>query len=121
LILVVDDNSDIRTLVSAQLETIGLSCHVAKDGKEAVDCVRRSYFDITFMDVSMPIMDGFESTLAIRAYQKSQDQSPSTIIGLTGQSNRVECIAMGMDDFMQKPVLLQELILKLKSYIHIGS
>jgi CheY-like chemotaxis protein len=117
MILLVDDNPDIRILVKAQVELLGWACDVAKNGQDAVDSIRRNYYEVILMDVAMPVMNGLDATTAIRHYQDSLKQKPSLIIAMTGQSDLTECLSSGMDDFMQKPVLLEDLRTKLKSYM----
>lgn len=86
----------------------------AENGRAAVDAVERMLqgYDLIFMDMSMPIMDGFEATRAIRAIEKERDDCiPATIIALTGlSSSRDEFRALdsGVDLFLMKPVSFRE-------------
>ena len=86
----------------------------AEDGRAAVDAVENMQqgYDLIFMDMSMPVMDGFEATRAIRAIEKERDGSiAATIIALTGlSSTRDEFRALdsGVDLFLMKPVSFRE-------------
>jgi CheY-like chemotaxis protein len=61
------------------------------------------------MDVSMPIMDGLEATKLIRQHEKEHDKPRTSIVAVTGISERDTCLECGMDDFMNKPFLLDHL------------
>jgi CheY-like chemotaxis protein len=87
----------------------------AENGKLAVEAVERmsSGFDIIFMDMSMPVMNGFEATRAIRAIERERDGcGPAIIIALTGLSSsrdESEALASGVDLFLTKPVSFREI------------
>ena len=85
-----------------------MQCDAACNGVEAIGRLTER-FDIIFMDVSMPQMDGFETTKAFRAYEKATGCARTIIIGLTAFSERERCLESGMDDFVQKPMMLERL------------
>lgn len=115
-ILAVDDDVMSLQLFSALLLKIGYTCTVAKNGQEAIDLVLKEPFDIIFMDMHMPIVDGLEATRQIRSIV--QAPKVPVIIGLTASSfaeDRERCLAAGMNDFMTKPykiLSMQELLSK---------
>jgi CheY-like chemotaxis protein len=86
----------------------------AENGKLAVEAVERMEmgFDIIFMDISMPVMNGFEATRAIRAREKeNENRRPAVIIALTGLSSsrdESEALSSGVDMFLTKPVSFRE-------------
>jgi CheY-like chemotaxis protein/HPt (histidine-containing phosphotransfer) domain-containing protein len=93
------------------LEGLGCRVDVVGDGRDAVDALLRKAYDLVFMDRHMPRMDGLEATAAIR---KAEGESKRTVIvAMTAsalQGEKEECLAAGMDDFISKPVLLEDLI-----------
>jgi len=99
------------------IESIGYKCMIASDGIEAVEKVKRHTFDMIFMDIQMPNMDGLEATRIIR---KNKHPSP-VIVALTANADvktRNEVSRAGMDDFLLKPTTvhaLQKIILKYTS------
>jgi CheY-like chemotaxis protein len=108
-ILLVDDSKVVRMVIAKQLEKLGFSTDIAEDGNKAVDSVKGTAYDLIFMDVMMPEMDGLEATKQIRQFEQAEGRMPTIIIGITGYTNRAECIAAGMDDFMFKPVTIEQL------------
>ncbi|MFN8554283.1 MAG: response regulator [Candidatus Obscuribacterales bacterium] len=109
LVLIVEDNEVLRRLFLSQLKVIGLVGHEATNGKEAVEAVSKGEYGLILMDVSMPVMDGLEATKLIRENEKAKKQPRVPIIAVTGISDRDTCLQSGMDDFMNKPFLLEHL------------
>ncbi|CAG8080751.1 unnamed protein product [Penicillium olsonii] len=114
-VLVVDDNRINLNLMMTFLKKRQLiELHGAENGKVAVEAVERlqSGYDIIFMDISMPVMNGFEATRAIRSLEKDSDgRKPAIIIALTGLSSsrdESEALASGVDLFLTKPVSFRE-------------
>lgn len=114
-VLLVDDNDiNLRLLVNFMKKRKVAILDTAENGRAAVRCVERMLqgYDLIFMDVSMPIMDGFEATLAIRKIEKERDgYVPAKIIAFTGLSSlRAESRSMdsGMDLFLTKPVSFKQ-------------
>jgi len=111
-ILVVEDNRINQKVLSHQLINLGYAIEVAENGEEAVAKVKSRRYDLIFMDVQMPVMDGFQATQEIRSL--GEDSSSIPIIAVTAnafQSEREKCFSSGMDDYLTKPVdrdLLQE-------------
>jgi CheY-like chemotaxis protein len=106
-ILVADDQAVNRKLTMRQLEKLGVSVDVAVNGREALEAVLRTPYDLIFMDCHMPEMDGLHATREIR---KAGKRTP--VIGFTaslGELDRDQCLAAGMDDYMVKPVSQAEL------------
>ena len=104
-ILLAEDHEINRQLAMTILEQAGYSVECATNGLEALAAARRGGFDLVLMDVQMPQMDGLESTRSIRA--SAGDLADIPIIALTAnvmRSDREECLAAGMDDFIGKPI-----------------
>jgi CheY-like chemotaxis protein len=109
-VLVAEDNVFNQKVVVAMLATIGYRADVVASGAEAVDAVSRIDYGAVLMDCHMPEMDGFEATVEIRRREGSSRHTP--IIAVTAaaiEGDRERCFAAGMDDYLSKPVSLEEL------------
>ncbi len=118
-ILVADDNAVNRQIVSKILFKLGHRVDLVCNGREAVAAAASGDYDLVFMDVQMPEMDGYAATRAIRALATAARDVP--IVALTANASdedRVSCLAAGMDAFATKPVSkarLEAVIRQLKS------
>ena len=104
-ILLAEDNRINALLAKALLERNGCDVVAVANGAEAVEAVKNAPYDMVFMDVHMPIMDGLDATRAIRAFGGSFNNLP--IIALTAaamEEDRRVCVAAGLDDFITKPL-----------------
>ncbi len=109
-ILVVDDNIINRRLAKLMLECLGHSVDLVKNGREAVCAVESNVYDIIFMDLHMPVMNGLEATRAIRSMD--YPKNCTKIIGFTGDetfANREMYMSAGIDDIIFKPINLDML------------
>ena len=121
--LVVDDNMINRKLIKIILEKIGLSVTLSSDGKEAFEKYQGDSFDIIFMDIQMPVMDGVEATHKILEYEKGNRLSHVPIIALTANvstGDREHFISEGMDDYATKPLDVETLKRLIAQYCHIN-
>ena len=108
-ILAVDDNDANLELVSTLLADMGADVQTARSGREAVDIAREQDFDLIFMDIQMPEMDGIEATRTLRAHARHRH---TPVIALTAHAmhgERETLLDAGMDDYLTKPVSEQEL------------
>jgi len=109
-ILLAEDNAINALLTRTLLEADGCIVDVVEDGALAVEAVKNSHYDMIFMDMRMPNMDGLESTRKIRALDHRSKGLP--IVALTANAfddDRNACFDSGMNDFMTKPVSAEEL------------
>jgi CheY-like chemotaxis protein len=93
------------------LEQMGYRADVASNGIEAIQCVERQTYDLVFMDVQMPEMDGLEATRRITAKWPSGDRP--RIVAMTAnamQGDREMCLEAGMDDYVTKPIRVDALV-----------
>ena len=119
-VLVVEDNKVNQLVVTKMLEKYGLIIQVANDGGEAVGKIKRKKFDLIFMDCQMPNMDGFEATKIIREIEIANRQPKTPIIALTAnvaKSDEENCLNAGMNDYLAKPLKINELEAKLKKWL----
>jgi PAS domain S-box-containing protein len=108
-VLVVEDNSVNQLVAIGQLQRLGHGCVVASSGAEAIDAISREKFDIVLMDIQMPDMDGYEATRRIRHMPAPTCDIP--VIAITAHAlsgEREKCIAAGMNDYLAKPVSLEQ-------------
>lgn len=111
-VLVVDDHSANRSLLTQQLVFLGQRVRSASDGREGLDCWLEERVDIVVTDCNMPVMNGHEMAKAIRRHEKAAGLPPCVIIGFTANAQpeeRAKCIASGMNDCLFKPVSLSTL------------
>jgi CheY-like chemotaxis protein len=117
LILVAEDNEINQKVILQQLMLLGQTADIANNGEEALQRWRSGDYGIVFADLHMPKMDGYGLTLAIRAEETGSAHIPIiafTANALKGESER--CLAIGMDDFLSKPVQLQNLKIMLEKW-----
>ncbi len=122
-ILVVEDNVINQLVITGMLEKFGFEFEIADNGQLGVEAFRASRPDLVLMDVSMPVMNGLDATTAIRKYEQTVDDGHCPIIALTANamsSDRERCLLAGMDDFLTKPVLLEDLGAKLEQWLAQG-
>jgi len=110
-ILVVDDDSSIREILSTQLARLGYDVELAADGQEGLDAFKAAPPDLVLMDVMMPVLDGLAACQKMRAAErKGRRRVP--ILFLTARDSRhdkTSAALSGGDDFVPKPVSIDEL------------
>jgi CheY-like chemotaxis protein len=109
-VLVAEDNTVNQMVMQRLLHKRGHEVTIAASGKAALEAFAAQRFDLIFMDVQMPELDGLEATRAIRQREIAPDRIP--IVALTAHAmsgDRERCLAAGMDGYMTKPVNPTEL------------
>jgi len=117
-ILVTDDDSNNRVLITNILRRSGYHVVIARDGLEATDLYSRGTADLILMDLQMPNLGGLEATESIRKLEASSN-SHIPIIALTAHAmagDRERCLAAGMDDYISKPVRSKDLLAKIAHF-----
>lgn len=112
--LLVEDNAINMRLLQAYIKKLGRPYDSVTDGRQALDAYenREGKYQCIFMDISMPVMDGFEATRHIRAFESEKQLSRCLILALTGLASKdaqEEAVAVGIDLFLSKPVKFKEL------------
>jgi two-component system, NarL family, sensor histidine kinase BarA len=111
-VLAVDDMAVNREVLLEALKTFNIACDLAESGPDAISKVRERTYDVIFMDCSMPAMDGFEATRAIRAEEQVLRRERSFIVALTGHvmgGDAGRWREEGMDSYLAKPFNIEQL------------
>lgn len=109
-ILVVDDNPVNLKVTSRVLERMGHTTQCVVNGKQALESLQETPFDLVLMDVQMPELDGYQATQAIRKQDATVAHTP--IVALTAHAmsgDREQCLKAGMDDYLTKPIQREQL------------
>lgn len=116
--LIVEDHYIINAAVKDLLESVGCEADIAENGAKSIALYEQNEYDLIFMDLGLPDMDGYEVTRTIRDIERGQHHTP--IIGLSAQTDQVivkKAIDAGMDDYISKPLTEEQCIEKLQKYI----
>ncbi len=115
-ILIVDDEEFNWLLIKDALEDTSVTVSWARVGQEAVDLVAAGeQYDIILMDMKMPILDGFETTLQIKKINPKIPVIAQTAYAMPEERNK--CMEVGCDDYISKPISLDELLKVMKKYL----
>jgi two-component system, sensor histidine kinase len=116
-VLVAEDNEANRLVASIMLDRLAIQADYVANGNDVVQTLFAKHYDVVLMDCHMPVMDGFEATRMIRRLETKAQRH--VIIAMTAgalQAEREQCFSAGMDDFIGKPVMLEELAAKLEKW-----
>ena len=117
-ILLVDDIEVNLKVASLMLKNLGYQADLARNGVEAIKALKHKSYDIVFMDIEMPKMDGLEATKIIR---QRRNQSPRIIITTSLNNYRDACLDAGADDFLTKPLKIETLRAAIEYHYPIAS
>lgn len=120
-ILLAEDNLVNQKVASRMFQRLGYIVDIANNGLEVIEMLRSRTYDLVFMDIQMPVMDGLEATAKI--LEEWNFAMRPRIIAMTANampSDREQCLAAGMDDFLSKPIQIENLIAAIKrSQVHV--
>lgn len=117
--LIVEDNKTSQLILQMILKKQNVNTQIANNGSEALDLIKAHRFDIVFMDCQMPVMDGFEATEKIRNLKTPQHVIPIiAVTANTRDTDKQKCFAVGMDDFLEKPVNLSNIERTLEKHLN---
>jgi putative two-component system response regulator len=114
-ILIVDDEERNVRLLEGFCKSLGYKTVTAENGAEAIEIAGREMPDLILMDVMMPEMNGFEATQKLKSDEKTRNIPVIIITALTSREDRLRGIAAGADDFLTKPIDLEELSLRVRN------
>jgi PAS domain S-box-containing protein len=121
-VLLVEDNQVNQKLAVALLMKFGYPADTVENGAQAVEAFRARPYNLILMDLQMPVMDGYEATVQIRNLETSDQHVP--ILALTAsvlKGDRERCLAAGMDDYIPKPIRVEEFQEKLHRWLKVPS
>ena len=118
-VLAADDSAVNREIVKEALSYLNLEASLASDGEEAMNAAKENKYDLILMDCSMPKMDGFEATRAIREFEKSSGRDHTPIVALTAHVANEEQTwrEVGMDGYLTKPLVVDALASELSKFL----
>ncbi|MEX1033325.1 MAG: response regulator [Cellvibrionaceae bacterium] len=118
-IMAVDDNPANLQLIGELLKDLGAQVALATDGSEALELFHQQNFDLVFMDIQMPVLDGLETTRRMRALEDGTSRTP--VVALTAHAmtdQKADLLLAGMDDYLSKPVSEAQLLHVIRRWIH---
>ena len=117
-VLVVEDNPTNRLIATRMLEQLGAAVETADDGQQGVEAASRSAFDLIFMDIQMPVMDGMEATRRIRALPEPACDTPILAMTANAMSHQADTyLATGMNGIVAKPLSPAALIAQIAAIV----
>ena len=117
--LVVEDNPINRKMMKYTLKNIGINCDIAENGQIGFEMRKKREYDVIFMDIQMPIMNGVEATKAIIDYEQKNNLNHIPIIAVTANAlngDRERFLSDGMDEYIPKPIDLNVFLDVLKKF-----
>ena len=119
-VLVTEDNIINQKLITRILEEYGVTVDIANNGLESLEKRKKTNYDLLFMDIQMPVMDGIEATHKILDYEKDEKLTHVPIVALTANAlkgDREKFMSEGMDEYIAKPIETNELLYILNKFL----
>lgn len=110
-ILVAEDNEFLREAMRGIFRLLGYTVDVVANGREAVEAASRREYELVFLDIQMPEMNGLDAARSIRSDSEESGRARIRIVGLSAEAGESTCCeAAGMDDYLLKPVVIDDLV-----------
>ncbi len=119
-ILIAEDNRANQHVVKGMLESLAYEAHVVENGEEVLESLENTHYDLILMDCQMPLMDGYQATHLVREREKRKNLPRMPIVALTAhamEGDREQCLNVGMDDYLSKPFVRDQLRRTLEKWI----
>ena len=116
-ILIVEDNEMNRDMLSRRLERKGFTVVMAEDGQKGVDMSKSESPDLILMDLSLPVMDGWQATTNIKSDENTKDIPIIVLTAHAMAGDREKALDAGADEYDTKPIEFKRLLGKIKDYI----
>ena len=116
-IVLVEDNEDNRDMLSRRLSRKGYEVLIAVNGQEAIEVVERELPQLVLMDISLPVMDGFEATRRLKANEATKHIPVIALTAHAMSGDREKAMEAGCDDYDTKPVELPRLLTKIEGLL----
>ena len=117
VILAADDDPTTTTIVRAVVTQKGMTCHIASDGRAAIESAKRIRPDVVVLDVNMPFHDGFEVLAAIRQAAETEDAAVVMLTSVQQEADVVRAFSLGADDYVVKPFNPMELLARIERLV----
>jgi len=120
-VLIAEDNIINQKLIEKTLVSLGLKVEISNNGEEAFEKFKKKKYDIVFMDISMPVMDGIEATHEILAYEKENALEHTPVVALTANAlpgDREAFLSEGLDEYISKPLKKEDIVKVLKIFLN---
>lgn len=120
-ILLAEDNIINQDVINEQMEMLGYNIEIVDNGVQALSVIKQKSYNLILMDAHMPHMDGFETSKAIRSFEKTNNRTAVPIIALTADISpgvKKHCENVGMNDYLAKPFFIDDLDNILKKWLH---
>jgi len=118
-ITIVDDEEVILDLLNSVLKRHGFNTILAANGREALDAIKNRIPDLVLLDIKMPLMDGHALSKALKEIDSTKSVGIIVITGYDSRENREKSIECGADDVIGKPLDLDELIFRIKTWLNL--
>jgi Response regulator containing CheY-like receiver, AAA-type ATPase, and DNA-binding domains len=119
-ILVAEDNLMVQQSIELILDSTNCNLFMVENGKLVLEALERNHYDLVLLDLQMPEMDGFETITHIRERECKPDEH-IPVLAMTGYylgNGRQKCINAGMDDYLEKPFMIEDLIEAIERLTH---
>jgi DNA-binding response OmpR family regulator len=115
IILLAEDDTDLRSILSQYLELQGFTVLAAENGQRGLDIFEEQHVDLCLLDIMMPVMDGF--TLAQKIKKHDQDMPVLFLTAKNQKKDKLKGLKIGADDYITKPFEVEELILRIRNIL----